>query len=299
MNLVDIVVVLIGVLAAVRGYRRGLLGQIFEFGGGFAGFVAGVVLGPRLASSFTERPGIEAVAISLGVVFVGLSIGQVIGYMIGARFGRIARKARLGALDAGLGAVAGAAVTVIVFWLVGSLLVQGPSLALAEAIRDSRILSVTSRRLPDPPNLLTYLRHYLDTSGFPQVFTGLPPPTSQPVPLPSNRSARRATKSARRSTVRIEAPACGGTQLGSGWVSSPETVVTNAHVVAGGSDVTVVDSSGDHPGVIVLFDEDTDVAVIRTQGLAGPPLRLVTADLERGRTGATLGYPGTQGGRLV
>jgi S1-C subfamily serine protease len=298
-NLVDVAVVVVAMLAAVRGFRRGLLEQTFEFGGGFAGLFAGMALGPRLASSFTDRPGIEAALISLGVVFVGLSIGQAIGFMIGIRFGLLARRARLGALDAVLGAVAGATVTFVAFWLISSLLMQGPSRPLANAIRRSRVLTLTNQRLPDPPNVLAYLRHYIDTSGFPQVFAGLPPPSGEPVPLPSNRSARRAARSARGSTVRIVAPACGGTQLGSGWVSSPTTVVTNAHVVAGGDDVMVVDSAGSHTGRVVLFDDHTDLAVIRAENLAGRPLELAREDLERGRTGATLGYPGTEGGKLV
>jgi S1-C subfamily serine protease len=80
-------------------------------------------------------------------------------------------------------------------------------------------------------------------------------------------------------------------------VSSISTVVTNAHVVAGGSDVTVQESTGSHPATVVLFDPATDVAVLRVEDLSGPPLRLGGPVGEKAG-GAVLGYPGLAQGRL-
>jgi S1-C subfamily serine protease len=194
--------------------------------------------------------------------------------------------------DSILGSLFGIGVVLVSFWLVGSLLVQGPSRDIARVLRGSGLLSFTNRVLPDPPNVLAYLRQYLDTSGFPQVFAGLPRPVGPPVRLPSNQKARQAVRSASKSTVRVVVAGCGGTQLGSGWVSAPGAVVTNAHVVAGGDSVTVDDGAGRHAGSVVLFDPEIDIAVIRTTGLAGPPLPLDTHNLERGAPGAILGFPG-------
>jgi hypothetical protein len=41
-----------------------------------------------------------------------------------------------------------------------------------------------------------------------------------------------------------------------------------------------------------MFDPEIDIAVIRTSGLAGPPLSLDTHPLDRGAPGAILGFPG-------
>ena len=296
MNLVDVLVLLLAAAAIYRGWRRGFLSQVFELGGGLLGLIIGVALGPRVASLFTQQAGAEAAIISLLTVFVLLSIGQTAGHMIGHRFGTIAHRARLGTVNQGMGSLFGVFVTLVAFWLIGSMLVYGPSREVARAFRSSTVMKTVNAVMPDPPNVLAYLRQYLNTSGFPQVFLGLPPPIGEPVDLPPNGPANRAIDAADQSTVRVVAVGCGGTQLGSGWVASDGYIVTNAHVVAGTGSVTVQDSAGEHAGTVVMFDSETDVAVVLTETLEGPPLRLTTEGLERGAGGATLGYPG--GGEL-
>ena len=299
MNIVDLVFLVLAVLAVIRGWRRGLLGLVFELGGGFLGLLAGIALGPRIASLFITSAGIEGALISLLVVFVCLTVGQTLGYVAGRKSGAYARSVKLGGVNSGLGAVAGVLVTAISFWLLGSLLVHSSSRPVAKALKRSEVLGTLSEALPRPPNVLAYFSQYLNTQDFPQVFQGFPPALGPPVKLPSNALANRAIQAADQSTVRVVAPACGGTQLGSGWLATGDTVVTNAHVVAGGDDVTVQTAAGESvPGSVVLFDKNTDVAVIHlTQTLTAPPLRLTSAELERGQPGATLGYPGDRGGR--
>lgn len=300
MNLVDLGVVALGGLSGFRGWRVGFLGQVFEFGGGFLGLIAGIALGPNVANVFTETAGVEGALISLLTVFVCMSIGQTIGHILGHRGGVMAHRAKLGGLNSGLGAGFGVFVTVISFWLIGSLLVHGPIRGVARAFKGSKILDVTSAVFPQPPDVLAYFRQYLSTSGFPQVFAGLPPAFGPPVDLPSGRLERRAVQAAQESTVQIRVPACGGIQLGSGWVAAPNTVVTNAHVVSGGSSLTVNEINGDeHVGRVVTFDPRTDVAVIHVEGLDGPPLALEVDPLDRGTPGATLGFPGEARGQLI
>jgi hypothetical protein len=298
--LVDIVVVVAGVLAAYRGWHRGLLGQMFELGGGLLGLILGVALGPRIADALTaDRASVAGALISLFVVFVLLSIGQAAGFIVGHRFGSMARKARLGPVDATGGAAFGIVVVLTGFWIVGSLLIQGPLRPLAAALERSAILEGLNDALPPPPNLLAQIQQYLRTSGFPQVFVGIPRPVGPPVDLPSLPQARRAVQAADQSTVRIVVPACGGTQLGSGWIVDSDSVVTNAHVVAGGDGLTVQELDGaELSGEVVLFDPNADVAVLQVEGLSAPPLELETASQERGTGGATLGYPGAAGGQL-
>ena len=295
-SIADVVIVTIGLLAAFRGSRRGLLAQVFELGGGFLGLVAGMAFAPRIVSQFTQDPGLKASLLTVGGVVIAVAVGQAIGQAIGRRFGLAARRLRLGELDKVMGALFGAALVLVSYWLIGALLAQGPVRPLARALRSSRVLRALTE-LQQPPNVVAFVRRYLQTTDFPQVFAGLPPPTGPPVKLPADRFARRAIRAANDSTVRVLVPACGGNQLGSGWVSSSSTVVTNAHVVAGGSNVIVQEQAGGLPATVVLFDPATDVAVLRVDDLSGAPLSLSGA-LERGAVGAILGYPGRSEGRL-
>lgn len=298
MNLADLLVAGLALLAGIRGWRLGFLGQSFELGGGFIGLLTGLALAPRIADAATQEAGVQAVAISLVVIFVALSIGQTVGYLIGHRFGSIARRARLGSWDSGFGVGLGIIVTLVSYWLIGSLLVQGPSREVARALKHSVLLKALNN-VSQPPDLLARVRQYLDTSGFPQVFIGLPPAGGPPVDLPSEPQARRAIRAADQSTVRIVVRACDNSQLGSGWVAADDVVVTNAHVVAGGSEVSVEGSAGAHSATVVVFDPDVDVAVLRVPGLDLPALSLSAQPFDRGQPGATLGYPGAQNGQLI
>jgi S1-C subfamily serine protease len=248
---------------------------------------------------FSEDAGPSAALISIAAVFVMLSIGQALGFVAGHRFSLIAQRNRLGHFDSGMGAALSVVVTFVSFWLIGSLLIQGPSKGLAKALQKSETLGVMNDVMPAPPDVLAYIRQYLDTSGFPQVFAGLPRPVGPPVKLPSSEEANRAGRKAEPSMVRVVVPACGGTQLGSGWIAAPDTVVTNAHVVSGGDSVTLQDPEGDHSGTVVLFDPKTDIAIIHVEGLNGPALDLEVDEQPRGTIGAALGYPGNKDGTLV
>lgn len=283
---------LVAALAAWRGFRQGLLGQFFELGGGFAGLLLGVTVAGAVTDALTDEPGLQALLVSMLTVFILLSLGQTLGHLVGLRFARAADSAKLGGVNQGLGAGFGIFVTLLSYWLIGSLLVQGPSREVAKLMSKSVILKELND-ISKPPDVLAYLRQYLDTAGFPQVFAGLPRPIGEPVDLPSDKVARRAARKVQASTVRIVVPACGGQQLGTGWIGAPDSVVTNAHVVAGGGDVEVQDQGGSHTGRVVLFDPGADIAIVHVSGLSGPPLDLDTSELERGTPGATLGFPGS------
>jgi len=92
--------------------------------------------------------------------------------------------------------------------------------------------------------------------------------------------------------VKIIGTACGLGVSGSGWVVAPETVVTNAHVVAGQDDTEVL-PRGREPAsaaFAVHFDTRNDLAVLRVPGLDAPALELA-GDPESGEPGAIMGFP--------
>ena len=98
-----------------------------------------------------------------------------------------------------------------------------------------------------------------------------------------------------KSIVKIQgiAPSCSQQIEGSGFVISPEHVLTNAHVVAGvttGPYVTPANSSQKLAAHVVLYDPQRDIAVLYVPALSAPPLKLA-GHASNGTSAIAAGYP--------
>ena len=148
------------------------------------------------------------------------------------------------------------------------------------------ILRTLNEVLPPPAGLDALAR--LDP--LPSI-TGPSPNVAAPEPQIAD---ARGVHLAGGSVVRVDGTACGLAIEGSGWVAAPDTVVTNAHVVAGESDTTV-SIGGRSPRLPVrpiAFDPTDDIAVLDVPDLGLPALAWL-ASSPAGTAGAILGYPET------
>ena len=92
------------------------------------------------------------------------------------------------------------------------------------------------------------------------------------------------------STVKVSGVACGYRLHGSGFAAAPDTVVTNAHVVAGTTSTQVLRPDGRTlPASVVAFDPSRDLALLHVPGLGQAPLGLAPA--VPGETDAVFGHP--------
>lgn len=291
MNALDVVILAILALAGISGYRRGLALQSLSFGGLLAGLALGAVVAPA-AASLVDGPSAQAgVAIFVLVTLGGL--GDAIGWVVGSRLRERARATRFGRADAAGGSAVAVVASLLAIWFVGLNLVSGPFPGLAREVRGSAIVRTLDEALPEPPSLLAEVRRFFNRFGFPDVFTGLPPPPVDPVDPPTSGEARDAYQAADDSTVKILGQACENVQEGSGFVAADGYIVTNAHVLAGVDDPFVQTQTGDNqPATTILFDADLDLAVLLVGRNPGPVLPLAAPDAERGDGGAVLGFPG-------
>jgi S1-C subfamily serine protease len=117
------------------------------------------------------------------------------------------------------------------------------------------------------------------------------------VDRPTDPRARAIARAAEASTAKVTAETCGAISSGTGFVIARDYVLTNAHVVAGGSTVRVLLGGQLRVASAVLFDPRLDVALLWAPGLGAQPLTLAASDPKRGDTGAALGFPG--GGALT
>ncbi|MFD9029507.1 MarP family serine protease [Streptomyces parvulus] len=293
MDLLDVLLVLVVLVYAASGYRRGLVAGCVSL----AGFVGGAALGVWALPWVTDfaTPGSTSATV-LAVVTVLLP-AIVVHELAGRLALRLRRELDAGPLrvaDGIGGAAANAVAALIVAWVAASVLAASSSSLLTSAIRDSTLLGAVQRAMPDTtPAWFSGATSALAEAGFPQVFNPFENEATARVAEPSGDSVTAAaTRAAQRSTVKVEGVTGTQGREGSGFVFAPERVMTNAHVVAGIDDPTVrIGGVGpSYEARVVLFDPAKDVAVLYVPGLTAPVLRF-DDDAERGDAAVVAGYP--------
>lgn len=105
---------------------------------------------------------------------------------------------------------------------------------------------------------------------------------------------------ARNAAIGVRAEGCNPSEdIGSGSMIDTDLALTAAHVVAGATDVRVVDAGGaPHAADVVMFDPELDIAVLRTAQPIGTPLT-VGAPAESDDRGAIVTFRGDDESRRL
>jgi S1-C subfamily serine protease len=250
-DLLDLALIALAVVVGIRGYRQGLLVGAASL----AGFIGGALIGTRIAgpiAGLVASGSAQSLVALLTVLVVATVLEELLAYV--ATIGRDAvRLGPLRVVDSVFGTILAVAAVLFVAWL--------------------------------------------ETRDLPLVFAGLNPPFAPPVAPPVNGAVpARVIRAAAPSIVKIVAtdPECGQQTEGSGFVYAPGHVLTNAHVVAGARGVHIVrDGTGAGLGLrarVVLFDPNTDVAVLDVPGLARTSLAF-HSPVASGAPAEVIGYP--------
>lgn len=293
MNLFDLVLVVIIVVVAAGGYRLGFLHRVGSWIGLALGAIAAAWLSPVVLNAFQGGAPEVRLLIALGVFLVLTSLGATIGQVAGGSLRKLLPPGTgLRQADRGAGAGAGALGALVLIWLLLPALAEVPGL-VSRQVRNSTIARGIDRYAPGAPRPVQDLRQQVAQTDFPQVFarlrpapgTGRPPAT---VGLPASVSARVSA-----ATVQVSGTACGQLLLGSGFAAAPDTIVTNAHVVAGVSRPSVIRPDGTRLAATVeVFDPNRDLAVLSVRGLGESPLPLGNGQVPE--DGAVFGHPNGQ-----
>lgn len=288
MNILDVLLLLAIAVAGYSGYRFGLAARALSWAGLAAGLVIGVEFIDNVARALQgSTPRIRLLA-SLAFLLITAFVGQSLGFAIGSVVRRhLPAFGGIRLADRVAGGVAGVLGVLVVVWLLIPGLANAPGWT-ARAVRGSAIVREIDRDAPAPPGSLATLGRLVGDAG-PEVFrqltssdVGAPPGQGIPAPL----AARVAL-----AVVKVEGQACQVIQQGSGAVVGNGIVVTNAHVVAGERQTTVlVPNRGRLDAVVVAFDPARDVAVLRVPGLGVNPLGI--GDIQVDQSGGVFGYPG-------
>ena len=164
---------------------------------------------------------------------------------------------------------------------------------IARQVRSSAVAEAVANIGPPPPDTVRALRNLVASSRFPEVFADLQPTPATGPPPEEIAVDGDIVDAATASTVNVETEGCGRRFEGSGFAAESDTIVTNAHVVAGADTVQVRRPDGSlRPATVVVFDPDRDLAVLAVDDLGQEPLGRAQAAI--GDVGVVIGYPGGQ-----
>jgi S1-C subfamily serine protease len=283
-TLLDWLIVAFASVLALFGYRQGFIVGVLSFGGFVLGAFLGTRLGPLLLPQGSSSPYAPAFGL-VGALLAGAMLAS--GFEgFGFKLRRTIVLPGAGVLDGLLGALLGLALALAIIWIAAAVAAQSPGdVQLRADIERSVILRKLNEFLPPSGPILNALAR-LDPLP---AISGPSPGVAAPEPRVA---ASRGVRDASGSVVRVIGTACGLAIEASGWVAAPETVITNAHVVAGEHD-TSVEVDGQSPGMpaqAIAFDPNVDVAVLHVPELGLPALALKSSPTA-GSAGAILGYP--------
>jgi S1-C subfamily serine protease len=186
----------------------------------------------------------------------------------------------------------------IVAWLMASFVQSAPFPAVARQVNDSAVLRTVDGVMPRGALYLPVfpeLRSLLSNGLYSQVFSAFGAENALTLAAPDPSVLQSpALRRVDPSIVKIEgvAQSCSIRIEGSGFVISPQHVLTNAHVVAGVTQGPLVYGTHDqtYDAKVVLYDPQRDLAVLDVPGLTAPALRFAPAASD-GTAAIVAGYP--------
>ncbi len=293
MSYLDPIIIVVGIIAAIAGYRRGVLWVAASLVSLILGILLASAIAPPLTRLITSGGrSVLAPAVSVFIFLFITFLIQGIGTALGERLRARTVQSRLAGFDSASGAVLGMATALFIAWLFGLMFAQSQWSFLNRQINSSAIERALSRIAPTPPQFLLEFEALLNPSRLPSPFAALIPDAGSHVPLPPSISTP-GVQNATAATVKVYASGCSGIEAGSAWPAAPHYFVTNAHVVAGSTRVVILPPEGGmYNATVVLYDPNNDVAVLYVPHDAGSPLPFSTVNPERGTQGAVIGYPG-------
>jgi S1-C subfamily serine protease len=291
----DIAVLAVAFVAAISGWRSGALGSLLSFVGVLLGAVAGVLLAPHLVAQISA-PRAKLFA-ALFLILALVVVGEVAGVVLGRAVRGAIRSDSVRFFDSLIGMALQLVVVLTAAWLLATPLTQSKDQpALASAVRGSRVLAQVNDMAPTwlktVPRRLSTL---LNTSGLPAV---LEPFSRTPVVAVATPDAALASNpvvaATQASVVKVHAiaPSCQKVLEGSGFVLSPDRVMTNAHVVAGADTVTVAVNGNPYDATVVSYNPSVDIAILAAPNLPAQPLAFADEPAKTGTDALVMGYPG-------
>jgi len=294
-DLLDLALLVIAVAFAISGYRQGFIVGSLSFIGFVGGAVLGASFGPSIARAIVGgQTHQDVVAVILLMVFAIL--GQFLFSSVGAYVRQTMTSPSSTVLDSIGGSVVSILSMLLIAWAIGSVLTASSFSGVVSQVDNSAVLTTMDKVMPSQAKtMFSEFRQLLASGPFPQVFSGIGAEHLFAISAPDNAVLNSPGYLAARSrVVKVQGTAlsCDHDIEGSGFVISPDHILTNAHVVAGVDQNQVVTTPDGRklPATVVLYDPQVDVAVLYVPSLNLTPLRFDTTG-QAGDSAVVAGYP--------
>jgi S1-C subfamily serine protease len=296
-DLLDLILLVLIAAFAVSGYRQGFVISVLSFAGFVLGGALGATFGPSIARAVSHSMSGQAVA-AIVVLIVAAALGMALGSSIGVAIRRRVTWRPAALVDAAGGAVAGGLSVLLIAWVVGSAVAYSslPTIfpVVSRQVNNSALLRGVDKVMPAAAyGMFSDFRSLLESGPYAQVFGSLGAEIPPAVGPPDNAVlSSGGLAAARPSIVKVMgiAPSCSEQIEGSGFVYSPDHVLTNAHVVAGVVGPHVYTGQNVLDARVVLYDPQRDIAVLYVPGLSAPSLSFA-APATVGASAIVAGYP--------
>lgn len=291
--IVDGLIALVLLLAMVIGWRQGAFTSILSTVGVVAGLVVGAAVAPPVMQ-LTDSTALRFL-LGLGTIVLLLGIGNLVGGSLGASLRDRMRMRASQNVDSAIGSIFSAAATLLVVWLISISLATGLSGPVNQGLRSSHILGAVHETTPPALHQLpARISAMLDDSGLPPLFAPFDEPVAREVEAPSiHVEDVELVESVRPSVIHVmgDSDSCRRRLMGSGFVTAPDYVVTNAHVVAGTEVVRLDTAMGVVDAEVVYYNPGVDVAVLYSPNLNLPALPWANTVAETGQEAIVMGFP--------
>lgn len=291
MNILDWLLLLLVAAYALSGYWQGFITGAFATGGLLLGGVFGIWLAPVALGD--ADPSLWVSMGALFIVILAATLGQALLQYAGARIRERVTWQPARAIDAIGGSVLSALAVLLVAWALGVAISGSRIGPVTPMVRESRVLHEVDSALPSRAyQALNAFNEVVGTTFFPRYLEPFAPERIISVePPPKEIKADPDVERAAAAVLKVTGTNdCGRGVEGTGFLYSPDRLMTNAHVVAGVDDPEVHLGDDTVDADVVYYNEDLDIAVLEVSEMGRRHL-VFNREAKAGDGAAILGYP--------
>jgi len=298
-NTVDWILIGALLIFAWAGWRQGFVAGVLSFTGFLGGGIAALMWLPSVIKSFVSDQTISVIVLGVAVLASAI-LGQVVLSILGRRLRESLTWRPVKFVDSFAGSALNVLAFALVGWVIASVLVFLPNNSIAGQVGTSQVLSTLDSLVPNQARtIFRNVSTLVGETGIPRIVSGFGQDPSTDVAEPDTEISPDVLPVIKTFTVRLtgDAEQCNQSVSGSGFYFAPGRLLTNAHVVAGVSDLQVrlEGFANSVPGKVIYFDPQKDVAVIATQGLDTRVALFAKGRGAVGENAAVAGFPGGNG----